>query len=315
MDLTVEVVGRRLLAEDVAELTISAVTGEKLPAWGPGAHIRITLPGDLSRHYSLCGDPADLTSYRIAVLRTRESQGGSVAIHEQLRVGDRVEISPPVNRFALEPSASYVFFAGGIGVTPIRPMLDACHSRAVEWRLHYGGRTREAMAFGDEILEHFDTERVQLHPEDESGYIDVAAALRNAARDALIYVCGPQPLIDLVRSEARAQGRTAYFRSELFAAEQVEDTSGDEEFDLQLQNTGMTVTVPCGTSALEALEAAGVEMESDCQSGVCGTCITSVVSGEIDHRDHVLSDREKCSNESMAICVSRALGNRIVINA
>lgn len=315
MDLNVEVAGKRLLAEDVVEVTLSATTGGELPAWGPGAHIRIDLPGGLRRHYSLCGNPADLSEYRIAVLRTRDSRGGSVAVHDQVLVGDRVSISPPINRFALEPAGSYVFFAGGIGITPIRPMLDACDARTADWHVHYGGRSRQHMAFADEISLSFAADRALLYPEPETGYIDVAAALREAAPDALIYVCGPQPFIDLVRSEARAQGRTAYFRSELFAAEQVEDSSDDLEFDLHLELSGVTVRVPCGTSALEALEAAGIDVESDCQAGVCGTCVTSVISGDIDHRDHVLSDTEKCANTSMAICVSRALGSRIVINA
>lgn len=315
MDLSVEVVGKRAPATDVAELTLAARDGSQLPAWSAGSHIEIALPGDLRRRYSLCGDPVDRHEYKVAVLRTTDSRGGSIAVHDTLAVGDTVRISSPINRFALEPAGSYVFFAGGIGVTPIRPMVENCHARAVDWQLHYGGRSRQSMAFATDLVDRHGSERVRLYPQRETGYIDVETVLKGAEPDALIYVCGPQAFIELVRTQARALGRLGQVRSELFIAENESAPDSDKAFEIHLAATGITVTVPRRTSALEAILAAGVVMEYDCQSGVCGTCITRVVSGAVDHRDHVLSDGERESNTSMAPCVSRARRSPLVLDA
>lgn len=171
MKMTVRAAAKGAVAGDVAELTLVASDGSSAPRT-PGAHIGVSLPGGLKRQYSLCGRPEDGLAYRIAVSLTRDSRRGCRAVHEQLAVGDSVRISTPTNRFILEPAPSHVFFTGGIGITPIRPMVSHCHERNTPWKPHYGGRTRQSMAYATELTDLYGPEHGALYPESETGYID-----------------------------------------------------------------------------------------------------------------------------------------------
>ncbi|MFG2320749.1 PDR/VanB family oxidoreductase [Streptomyces tendae] len=304
------VVARRETAADgVLVLTLHHPMGEPLPAWEPGAHVDVVLGPGLERQYSLCGDPADRAQWRIAVLREREGRGGSAYVHGELRAGDEVRVRGPRNNFRLEPAPRYRFVAGGIGITPVLPMLAAAEEAGAEWTLLYGGRTRAAMAFTQEVARFGD--RVTIVPEDESGLLDLGPVLDGLAPDTLVYCCGPGPLLDAV--EARCPAGS--LRVERFRPKEADgDAPAEAEFDVVLARSGRTVVVPPGVSVLDAVRGAGVEVLYSCTEGTCGTCETEVVEGDPEHRDSVLTEEERAAGETMLICVSRCRGRRLVLD-
>ncbi|WP_327342554.1 PDR/VanB family oxidoreductase [Streptomyces europaeiscabiei] len=299
--------GREFAADGVLALVLRHPLGEELPAWEPGAHIDVLLGPELERQYSLCGDPADRHSWRIGVLREPDGRGGSAYVHTELARGDKVRVRGPRNNFALEPVPRYRFVAGGIGITPILPMLAAAEAAGAEWSLLYGGRSRASMAFRAELGGYGD--RVTFAPQDETGLLDLGSVLDGLPEDALVYCCGPGALLDAV--EARCPGKA--LRVERFQPK-VQETGPDTEFEVVLERTGRTVTVPVGVSVLDTVRAAGVEVLYSCTEGTCGTCETDVLDGTPDHRDSVLSDEEREAGETMLICVSRCQGSRLVLD-
>ncbi|PAZ11271.1 oxidoreductase [Streptomyces sp. SA15] len=302
------VVDRREHAADgVLALTLRHPLGEELPAWEPGAHIDVLLGPDLERQYSLCGDPADRQVWRIGVLREPEGRGGSAYVHGELRQGDKVRVRGPRNNFALEPAPRYRFIAGGIGITPILPMLAAAEAAGAQWTLLYGGRTRDSMAFTEELGAYGD--KATLAPQDERGLLDLGSVLDDLPEGTLVYCCGPGPLLDAVE-ERCPRGR---LRVERFQPKD-QKTGPDSEFEVVLERTGHTLTVPEGVSVLDTVRAAGVEVLFSCTEGTCGTCETDVLEGTPDHRDSVLTDEERASGETMMICVSRCRGERLVLD-
>jgi ferredoxin-NADP reductase len=302
------VVDRRETAADgVLALTLRHPLGEDLPAWEPGAHIDVLLGPDLERQYSLCGDPADRKTWRIGVLRETEGRGGSAYVHQELRQGGKVRVRGPRNNFALEPAPRYRFIAGGIGITPILPMLAAAEAAGARWTLLYGGRTRDSMGFTEELSAYGD--RVTLAPQDETGLLDLGSVLDDVPEGTLVYCCGPGPLLDAV--EERCPRGVLHI--ERFQPKERE-TGPDSEFEVVLERTGKTVTVPVGVSVLDTVRATGVEVLYSCTEGTCGTCETDVLEGTPDHRDSVLTDEERESGETMLICVSRCRGRRLVLD-
>ncbi|WP_328751825.1 PDR/VanB family oxidoreductase [Streptomyces sp. NBC_00285] len=302
------VVGRRESAADgVLALTLRHPLGEPLPAWEPGAHIDVVLGPGLERQYSLCGDPADRTGWRIAVLREPAGRGGSAHVHEQLQQGDKVRVRGPRNHFALRPAPHYRFIAGGIGITPILPMLAAAEAEGARWTLLYGGRTRNSMAFTEELSRYGD--RVTVAPQDETGLLDLASVLDGVPEGTLVYCCGPGPLLDAVEERCPA----GLLHVERFAPK--EQPAGDNtEFEVELAQSGRSLTVPADVSVLDAVRASGVEVLFSCTEGTCGTCETDVLEGTPDHRDSVLTDEEREAGETMMICVSRCRGKKLVLD-
>jgi ferredoxin-NADP reductase len=308
---TCVVADRTDAADGVVTLTLRDATGAPLPEWGAGAHIDLVLP-DLVRQYSLCGAVADRGEYRIAVLREPQSRGGSAYVHDELAVGSTVEVVGPRNHFALEPADRYVFIAGGIGITPILPMIDQAIAAGAEWQLHYGGRTRASMAFLDRLADHGD--RVRVIPQDEAGLLDLAAALVDVEHpDTLTYCCGPEGLLSAVETRCGAAGRER-LRVERFSSAIEADQDGDQPFEVEFSQSGITLTIEPGTSILDAALDAGVDVDCSCEEGVCGTCETAVLEGTPDHRDSVLSDGEREANDVMMVCVSRARSKRLVLD-
>ncbi|MFF6986635.1 2Fe-2S iron-sulfur cluster-binding protein [Streptomyces sp. NPDC010273] len=298
---------REFAADGVLALTLRHPLGEQLPAWEPGAHIDVLLGPGLERQYSLCGDPADRTSWRIAVLREPDGRGGSAYVHGQLEQGGKVRVRGPRNHFRLEPAPRYRFVAGGIGITPLLPMLAAAEAAGAEWSLLYGGRTRNSIAFTEELERYGD--RVTVAPQDEAGLLDLPSVLDDVPDGTLVYCCGPGPLLDAV--EARCPGDV--LRVERFQPKaQVVGTDG--EFEVVLEQSGKTLTVAVGVSVLDTVRAAGVEVLFSCTEGTCGTCETDVLDGVPDHRDSVLSEDERAAGETMLICVSRCRGKRLVLD-
>ncbi|MCX3289143.1 PDR/VanB family oxidoreductase [Streptomyces sp. NEAU-H22] len=302
------VVGRKeLMAEDVLALTLCHPLGELLPAWEPGAHVDVLLEPGLERQYSLCGDPADRSAWRIAVLRESAGRGGSAHVHERLGEGATVRVRGPRNNFRLEPAPRYRFVAGGIGITPILPMLAAAEAAGAEWTLLYGGRARGSMAFGEELGRYGD--RVTIAPEDETGLLDLPAVLDDVPEGTLVYCCGPGPLLDAV--EARCP--SGILRVERFRPKE-QESGGDTEFEVELARSGRTLTVAPDMSVLDAVRETGIEVLYSCTEGTCGTCETDVLDGEPDHRDSVLTEDERAAGETMLICVSRCRGKRLVLD-
>jgi ferredoxin-NADP reductase len=297
-------------ADDVVLLTLGARDGADLPAWAPGAHIDLILGDGLVRQYSLCGDPADLSTYRVGVLLAPDSRGGSIAAHA-LEAGHHVTISAPRNHFALKSSTRYVFLAGGIGITPIIPMIAAAEAAGADWTLHYGGRTAASMAFIEHLEKYGD--RVQLVPQDEHGLLDLAGILGTPAAGTLVYCCGPEPLLKAVEERCE-RWPVGALHLERFDALDI-DTSDDTAFELVLEKTGKTLTVGADQTVLEVMRDAGIHVLSSCREGTCGTCEQMVVEGEVDHRDTVLDDEEKAANDCMMVCVSRCKGSRLVLDA
>ncbi|MFF1438768.1 PDR/VanB family oxidoreductase [Streptomyces sp. NPDC058295] len=301
------VAGREFAAEGVLALTLRHPLGEPLPAWEPGAHVDLVLGPELERQYSLCGDPADRSAWRVAVLREPAGRGGSAHVHEQLGPGDKVRVRGPRNHFALRPAARYRFVAGGIGITPILPMIAAAEAAGAEWSLLYGGRTRGSMAFVGELARYGD--RVTVAPQDETGLLDLGSVLDALPEGTLVYCCGPGPLLDAVEERCPADA----LRVERFQAR--EQPSGqDGEFEVELARSGRTVTVVAGVSVLDTVRAAGVEVLYSCTEGTCGTCETDVLKGTPEHRDSVLSPQEREAGETMMICVSRCRGRKLVLD-
>lgn len=291
-------------ADDVLGIEFECVEGGVLPSWGPGAHIGLTLPAGI-RHYSLCGDPGDLKRYRIAVLRETTSRGGSEFLHEELRPGHIVEITAPANHFTMQPASAYRFIAGGIGITPIIPMLSAAREQCVDWSLTYLGRTHYAMAFADELAAL--GEAAVLIPRDERERPALETLLAEPGPDERVYVCGPPSLVDAVFAAAADGGWDANrIHTERFLPVELEDDA--EAFTFRTADNSPAVSVPAEESLVSVLERIGVEIESACREGICGTCRVGVADGEIVHRDAVLSEGERAQGNVMMACVSRGRG-------
>lgn len=296
------VIERRDLAEGVVGLTLADPAGERLPPWTPGAHIDLHLSDSVIRQYSLCGDRWDGFRYQIAVLRTSDSRGGSAWVHEHLVEGMDIGYGGPRNQFPMVPADEYRFIAGGIGITPLRPMIEQAKRTGRPWRLLYGGRHRASMAFVDELADCAD--QVEVAPQDETGLLDVTGWLGAAAPRVAVYCCGPEGLIAAAVRACESWPRHA-LRTERFVAPAQPSVSGDRTFTLRLRS-GPELQVPPGVSTLEALSSLGVNVLSSCRQGICGTCEVGVLSGVPDHRDSVLTQSEREAGDCMLACVSRA---------
>ncbi|MFW0771388.1 PDR/VanB family oxidoreductase [Arthrobacter koreensis] len=302
---TVVLEKKETMAEGVVRLTLRNPDWSDFPQWEPGSHIDLVLP-DHIRQYSLCSPCEDASILQVSVLHTPNSRGGSRFIHESLAEGAELTINGPRNNFPLQDSRKYLFIAGGIGITPILPMIAAAEAAGREWRLAYGGRTRSSMAYAEELEARYGREKVLLYPEDTHGRIDLQGLLGLPRAKMLVYACGPAPLLNIVEDFCMGWPPGA-LHTELFSAAALGGSGASAEpFEVNLVNSGITVEVPVGKTVLEAVEEAGVRMLSSCRQGVCGTCEVPVVAGEIDHRDAVLSAEDKASGETMLVCVSRA---------
>jgi ferredoxin-NADP reductase len=309
--VTLTVTAKTRVAEDVVTLTLAHPRGYRLPDWTPGAHIDLVLPDGSIRQFSLCGDRWDAHSYRVGVLRETAGRGGSAYVHDTLRAGDQVGVGGPRNHFPLVPSARYLFIAGGIGITPLLPMVHQAQLLGAEWDLVYGGRRRASMAFLDELAGY--GEHVHVVPQDECGLIDLPAWLGDVPADVRVYCCGPEPLLEAVESACAALPAHT-LRTERFVAREQGAPVRSEPFEVELARTGASVTVTPDLSVLEAVRAVGVDVLSSCRQGTCGTCETGVLAGTPDHRDSILDDDARAAGDCMFLCVSRATSDRLVLD-
>ncbi|NUU25225.1 MAG: oxidoreductase [Streptomycetaceae bacterium] len=306
------VTAKEPVAEGVVALTLANPDGARLPDWTPGSHIDLVLPNGDTRQYSLCGDRWDAYTYRIAVLREPAGRGGSAYVHEQLRVGDLVGVGGPRNHFPLAPSDKYLFIAGGIGITPLMPMLRQAELLGADWQLLYGGRSRASMAFREELASAHG-ERVFIVPQDEYGLLELAEWLNRPRPGTKVYCCGPAPLLAAVEDACAAWPPYA-LRTERFTAATQAPPVRDTAFEVELRRSGRTVTVTPDVSVLTAVRQAGADVLSSCEQGTCGTCLTPVVEGRPDHRDSILTDHERAADDCMFVCVSRSCGDRLVLD-
>ncbi len=314
--LPVRVVGRRRVAvdADVVELRLAAPDGAALPLWHPGAHIDLDLPSGRTRQYSLCGDPAEKREYRIAVRRIAGGDG-SGEVHG-LPVGQTVRISRPRNAFimALPGAGSRArrlrFVAGGIGITPILPMVRLAERAGVPWSLCYTGRHRGSLPFLDELSSFGDKVRVRTDDEAE-GLPCAAELLEGVDEHTAVYVCGPAPMIEAVGRAVPAESATE-LHIERFTALPVVDGA---PFELELASSAQLIGVGRTQTALAALRAARPTIAYSCQQGFCGTCVQRVLVGEVDHRDRILTDWQREQGQ-MLVCVSRARapGGRLLLD-
>ncbi|MHB1171447.1 MAG: PDR/VanB family oxidoreductase [Lacisediminihabitans sp.] len=307
------VVARSHAAEGVEFFELASPAGEAVLPWEPGAHIDVILHSGEERQYSLCGRP-DAATWRIAVLRETAGRGGSAWLHNELAAGDTLRVRGPRNHFAFSPQtgASYLFIAGGIGITPIAPMLDAAAAADVDYALHYAGRSRVTMALADE-LEDAHAGRVSIHAADEGNRLDLGTLFAGLDPATIIYCCGPARLMDAVQRAVQRAAPARLLHVERFEAKELGEPVLHESFEVELALTGTTLTVPPHRSILEVVEDSGVLVLSSCQEGTCGTCETPVLEGEVDHRDSILTPEEQAENRVMYICVSRAACSRLVL--
>ena len=309
------VVDRQVVAHDenVVALTFDAADSAPLPRWHPGAHIDVRLPSGLLRQYSLCGDPQVTDRYRIAVRRIPDGGGGSVEMH-RLQIGDTVTTHGPRNAFPLtvpgygSPSRQFRFVAGGIGITPILPMLGLAERLGVDWSMVYAGRSRDSLPFVDDVSRFGD--KVEIRTDDVGGVPTAAELLGDCPDGTTVYACGPAPMLTDIR--ASLVGRNDIeLHFERFAAPPVID---GREFSVSIASTGREIVVGADETVLTALRRANVPASYSCQQGFCGTCRTRVTSGAVDHRDTLLTEPERAGG-MMLVCISRAAdGERLVLD-
>jgi ferredoxin-NADP reductase len=307
-------------AEGVISLRLTRIeSDDPLPEWSPGAHIDVYIPDGSTRQYSLCGDPLDRSYYQISVLREPESRGGSGFLHEQLRVGDRLLVTRPKHHFNLEDAPFHALVAGGIGITPIMTFAESLERAGRPFSVTYGGRTAGSMAFRSRLGAL--GEKVRFLAEDVDGRPDLAAVVGSLPEGGLVYVCGPLPLLRAVEAAAEA----AYgpdqdvVRFELFSRAGLESSEeppameGDS-YELVLAESGHTLRLKPDANILDVVLALGIEIENDCRDGICGSCVTRVVSGSVEHRDLVLTKKEQAAMDQMMICCSRPTSERLELS-
>lgn len=306
-------------ARGVLSLELRAADGGDLPAFTAGAHIDLHLPNGLVRSYSLVNPQGERHRYVVAVSLERNSSGGSQYLFEHQLVGQTLKVSPPRNNFSLIEDATHsVLIAGGIGITPLYAMVQRLEEIGASWELHYGARDRASAAFREplEALEAARSGRVHFNFDDEAGrMLDVARVVAGAPKDAHLYCCGPLPMLDIFKG-ATADRDPDTVHIEYFTAPEATAASAEavDSFTVELSRSGKSFEVAKGDSILGVLLDNGVRAASYCEEGTCGTCLVEVLEGEPDHRDFILSERERASNRMMCICVSGSKSKKLVID-
>jgi ferredoxin-NADP reductase len=298
-------------ADGIVRIRLEDPHGRDLPGWSPGAHIDVIV-GGFVRKYSLCGDSADRKTLQIAVLREDAGRGGSACIHDTARAGDMIRIRGPKNYFRLDETADDVLLiAGGIGITPIIAMADRLKRLGKPYAIHYAGRSRRTMAFLGR-LERDHGERLTIYSKEDGQRLNLDALAAGRGAGACIHACGPErmlaPLLALMAGQPERL-RVEHFASTAAASDAREETG----FDVELQDTRLLIHVARGQTLLRALLSVGVDVASDCEEGLCGSCEVHVLGGEIDHRDKVLSASERAGGARMMACCSRAKNGKLVV--
>ena len=301
------------IADGIHILEFRDPSGKQLPEFSAGAHIAIWVPNGLLRKYSLCNDPAERDRYQIAVKREDNGRGGSCSLIDEVKAGDELTVTAPVNDFGLPSRAQdFLFIAGGIGVTPIMAMIRQVMTEGKRFRLFYCSRSPETTAFREELSAPQFKDTVTIHYDrgDASRSLDLRLILAERRNREHLYCCGPRPLMEAVRTMTDHWSPTAVHFEAFSEAET--HKAGDKPFKVRLARSGAVLDISTTKTILEALREHGLEVPSSCETGTCGTCRTKLLGGEADHRDLVLADHERKDN--IMICVSRARGDEITID-
>ena len=309
--LELQVARTEAVADGIQLFELRRPDGGDLPPFTPGSHVSIEVPSGAMRNYSLCNDPAERDRYVIAVKRETGGRGGSTSFIDRTKPGDLVRAAEPKNLFALADAPSYIFVAGGIGITPILSMIRALRRAGGKpFKLYYLTRSPGVTAFRSDILGEVGADAVVHHDEgDPEKAYDLWPVFEEPAK-AHVYCCGPRPLMDAVR-DMTGHWPTSATHFEDFGSDLVRPREDDVPFTVKLASSGAVLPVPVGASILEVLRAHGLRVPSSCESGTCGTCRTEVLEGEVDHRDLVLTEAER--KGSMMVCVSRARSDQLVL--
>lgn len=315
--LTVKVSRKTLEAKDIVSFELISADGNPLPPFSAGAHIDVHVGDGLVRQYSLCNDASESHRYLICVLRETQSRGGSVAMHDKVQEGDLVRIGPPKNHFPLVPAKKSLLFAGGIGVTPILCMAERLAHIGADFEMHYCARSLDRTAFHQRIKASSYAKNVHFYFDSHAnaGGLDIAEIIKSQPPDTHLYVCGPAGFIEFVKNAALEHDwRSEQIHYEYFGATPVTSTESDAPFDVQVASTGNTYTVPAGSSVLQILLENGIDVPASCEQGVCGTCVTRVLSGTPDHRDMYFNDAEHAKNDQFTPCCSRSKSPLLVLD-
>ncbi|OJT19149.1 phthalate 4,5-dioxygenase [Archangium sp. Cb G35] len=306
-------------AEGICSYELVPVNGGPLPPFEAGSHLDVHVPGGFLRQYSLCGDPAETHRYLIAVQRDANGRGGSRAMHERVHEGDVLTTSLPRCDFPLLHARGYVLVAGGIGITPMLSMAHQLQRQGAPWHLHYCTRSPERTAFRALLASPAFASHVTFHHDggDPARGLDVQALLTTRTGGTRIYCCGPAPLMRAVREATvlhdwpREKVHFEAFSAEATGA--ISETA-DTEFQVVIRSTGATYPVPPGQTVLNVLRKNGLRVQSDCEAGSCGSCLTRVLDGDPDHRDTFLPETQRATRCNMLVCVSRARSRKLVLD-
>ncbi|MEX0923681.1 MAG: PDR/VanB family oxidoreductase [Rhodovibrionaceae bacterium] len=300
----------------VRSFRLVSSTQAPLPQPQPGAHIDVHIPNGIVRQYSICSSSTDRSGYTIALKREPESRGGSSWMHDKVRPGDRLRISPPRNNFSVASEANHaLLLAGGIGITPIFSIAQALSDAGRDFRLHYFAQSTAHFAFKSVLSAAPFATRTEFHPgcspSETTQRLDALLATVEDEADTTVYACGPAPFLEVIlaRTSSWPKFRVRYER---FSNAGAADQSSNDGFHVELAKKGATYWVQADESIVDVLRANGIEVDTACEEGVCGTCITKLLAGEVDHKDLVLSEVEQ--RDSLTICVSRAKGGKITID-
>lgn len=302
---------------DIKIMELVPANGGQLPEFSAGAHIDLYAGGDKRRSYSLANNPKERHRYVIGVLRETDSRGGSIWMHESLKVGDKIKVSPPLNNFELDETATeHILVAGGIGITPMLAMGHRLRKIGANFTLHYCTKSAEQTAFMNDVKKVFGN-NVKFHHDggDPAKGIKLDILFNNQPEDAHLYVCGPPGLMDALIEVASRKWPDDTVHHEYFAAKTENKVWNNEEFEVSLSRQKKILTVPSDKSILDVVQGAGIPVDSSCEDGICGTCEVRLLNGEAEHRDSVLTKNEKEDNSKIMICISRAKkGERLVLD-
>ncbi len=303
---------------DIVRLKLVSENGGGLPQFAAGAHVDVEAAPDIVRQYSLMGEPTNTESYMLGVKKEVHSRGGSIAVHETARAGARLKISLPKNNFELAVGeARHLLFAGGIGVTPLVSMARELHKSGADFQMHYFVRSNDDLAFRDLIAESGWMDRVVFHLGIVPPVLEelLGDLLRNPGRADQIYMCGPAPFMDCIEAISATCGWQAdQIKFERFSAAPPLVGGESDGFVVRLASNGREITVGPEQTIIEALRENGIEIETSCEQGICGTCVTRLIEGTADHRDLYLSEEEQEKEGLFAPCVSRALSKYLVLD-
>lgn len=313
--IDVTVTAKQMEAEGIASFTLASIGGQQLPDFTPGAHIDVEIAPGLIRQYSLCGAKEQGGCYLIGVLNDAGSRGGSRALHA-VEVGQQLRISMPRNHFPLAQEADHsILIAGGIGITPILSMAERLQEQGQSFEMHFCARSVDKAAFRARIIDSEVGGKTRFYFDEQDQRIDLSELLRTPAPGAHLYVCGPQGFMSAVLSTAAAQGWSdAHLHKEFFVAAPLERTDGDRPFDIILSSTGTRYHIGADESIVTVLEGQGIEIPVSCEQGICGTCLTRVLEGEVEHRDAVLTSTDRETGKLFTPCCSRAKGDLLILD-